>query len=439
MEKRQSIATAGRAAGGYKSIGVPEIVAAWSAYRTKHIRLLDLRVWLACHEMLARRCAMRNDRKARYTLGEIGQLLGSPHSRGLKAAINRLVAAQLLSWAPDSIQMFAPAVGSTDCESEFHEMLNSITNHKRQVPIPRRMLRCLCRRGTRSLIATVLGHSFRCIYLRGGKLNPVGSCKASWIASTFGVHVRSIKASRRRLYRSGWIRLHAAQQWRLNRFGAVVEVNLHWGKGRATSRAGSVKCTVLPPPTIEKCTDSPLPVSDRNLPSEFKNQKPTERRPAGAYGGLQSRNHPRPCWQRITIADLTSHPRLLVLFDEAVARRLIERTEAARLRFVAAAQHALAAGQTNPCGLFVAVVKRGLWAHITQADEERARLLSEPLKRQPTESARIGNRAVGFQPASHPRPTKLTKIGSMIDQMGAFATNYVKSQSVIAVQSEIRV
>ena len=33
----------------------------------------------------------------------------------------------------------------------------------------------------------------------------------------------------------------------------------------------------------------------------------------------------------------------------------------------------MAVGKTNPCGLFITLIRNKLWRYITQADEERAR------------------------------------------------------------------
>ena len=48
-----------------------------------------------------------------------------------------------------------------------------------------------------------------------------------------------------------------------------------------------------------------------------------------------------------------------------------------RLRFVAAAEHARAIGTTNPCGLFVRLVRGGLWSFVTQDDEDAANAAAE--------------------------------------------------------------
>jgi hypothetical protein len=48
-------------------------------------------------------------------------------------------------------------------------------------------------------------------------------------------------------------------------------------------------------------------------------------------------------------------------------------SEADRLKFVALAEHARSVGQSNPAGLFAALLRRGAWAYITQSEEDAAR------------------------------------------------------------------
>lgn len=70
--------------------------------------------------------------------------------------------------------------------------------------------------------------------------------------------------------------------------------------------------------------------------------------------------------------DLTKTGRLLALFDRAVERGLIEQSEDGRLRFLAAAEHALRCADQNPAGMFASIVNGGRWLYITHADEEAA-------------------------------------------------------------------
>jgi len=72
-----------------------------------------------------------------------------------------------------------------------------------------------------------------------------------------------------------------------------------------------------------------------------------------------------------TTADLRDTGRLLALYDAAVANGVADASEADRLAFVAAAEHALRLGH-KPTRLFAAIANRGDWHYVTAADEVRA-------------------------------------------------------------------
>ena len=70
--------------------------------------------------------------------------------------------------------------------------------------------------------------------------------------------------------------------------------------------------------------------------------------------------------------DLRDTGRLLDLYEQAVSLGLVTASEWGRLRFVAAAEHARVIGTKNPCGLFVRLVRGGLWHFATRDDEAAA-------------------------------------------------------------------
>ena len=72
--------------------------------------------------------------------------------------------------------------------------------------------------------------------------------------------------------------------------------------------------------------------------------------------------------------DLRDPARLLDLHAQAVAAGYISSSEADRLNFFAAANHARVIGSRNPPGLFVRIVRSGLWNFLTQDDEDVARV-----------------------------------------------------------------
>ena len=52
--------------------------------------------------------------------------------------------------------------------------LDRIPNHARRVPVPRRILRLLAGGCRPAMIATILGHLFRCLYVKGGVFQDLG-------------------------------------------------------------------------------------------------------------------------------------------------------------------------------------------------------------------------------------------------------------------------
>ena len=76
----------------------------------------------------------------------------------------------------------------------------------------------------------------------------------------------------------------------------------------------------------------------------------------------------------MTPEDLRDPARLLDLHAQAVAAGYVSSSEADRLNVFAAANHARVIGSRNPSGLFVRIVRSGLWNFLTQDDEDVARV-----------------------------------------------------------------
>ena len=104
--------------------------------------------------------------------------------------------------------------------------------------------------------------------------------------------------------------------------------------------------------------------------------------------------------------DLRDAARVLDLHRQAVARGLVGASEADRLKFAAAAEHACAVGTANPGGLFARLVVRGWWHFATQGDEDAAaRRLKRHLHGDP--GGGVGGAIVGPRPRS-PSPARAT-------------------------------
>jgi hypothetical protein len=405
---REENAPPRKPAGGYQLIPAVHLALAWWCYRAKLIRLADLRVWFAAWEMRARRCRRPSPLPRRFGLAELQRLTGlSP--RRLAESLRRLQAAGLLTWSGSAIGFPASsdAVPLPD-PAAFGRFLDRIPNHRRRVPVPRRILRLLAGGARPALIATILGHLLRCLYLKEGGCSARGRVKASWIADTFGVALRRVKEARRELVALGWLIPLEAGQWELNRWGAHVRINLDWSRldgvdGRPVAAAGG---QALAPPAPDSGAGSAPPESDEEPLRDVNNQEPAQGGPTGVYNGMGEEKSTEPAQplpsvvpaaapaagttmpgaatgqadagpagkpnlRHVVPEDLRDTGRLLDLYEQAVGRGMALPSEWGRLRFVAVAEHARVVGTKNPCGLFARLVRAGLW-HFATGDDEAA-------------------------------------------------------------------
>jgi hypothetical protein len=410
--------------GGYQLIPAVHLALAWWAYREKLIRLVDLRVWFAAWEMRARRCRRPAPLPRRFGLDELQRLTGLTCKR-LKASLRRLEAAGLLAWSKSAIAFPVSVEGVRLADRDgFRYFLDHIPNRRRLVPVPRRILRLLAGGCRPALIATILGHLFHCLYVKGGQCLPVGRVKASWIAGTFGVALRRVKHARQELIALGWLVPLESKQGALNRWGALIRINLDWSRldgpkltasDAAAAGAGHEETGgELPPPLPGPELAPPAPgfgpelappdSSDENPLQGDKDQEPAAGGPAGVYSAQSEEPNPElpangaaalpesvppapsaaseqplpppapgnPDLRNVVPEDLKDTGRLLDLYGQAVQLGLVTVSEHDRLRFVAAAEHARVIGTKNPCGLFARLVRGGLLHFVTYDDEVAA-------------------------------------------------------------------
>ncbi len=406
--------------GGYRLIKVEKLALAWWCLKERAIRLVDLRLWFACHELSSRRCGLKTGQSPRFALGELKALTGLSQKR-LRPGLARLQAAGLLVW--DEVGIDFPELPENSGAPElasFRAMLEAIPNNRRNVPVPRRILRLLAGGARPVLIATILGHLLRCLYFRAGRCEGRGRCKASWIASVFGVDLRRVKEARKELVSLGWLVPHEAAQWELNRWGATMTINLDWARldgVRATPGVGGPAPAVpagpeLPPPPAVSGPELPPPVPDREPLAGAKNQKPASAgRPTGVLTSNGERKEKAPNLRDVVTEDLRDTGRTLELYRQAVEEGLVTSSESDRLRVLAAAEHARVVGTKNPSGLFVRLLRSKLWHFMTQDDEDAA---SARLKRH-LFGDRGGARGQGPSPSPALRPVATGGAGLSAD------------------------
>jgi hypothetical protein len=62
------------------------------------------------------------------------------------------------------------------------------------------------------------------------------------------------------------------------------------------------------------------------------------------------------------------------LYWQAVRKGILRHSESSALNWLASAVRANSVRGGDPVRVFVGIVRRGLWSHVTQAQEERARV-----------------------------------------------------------------
>ena len=360
-----------------------------------------------------------------YGLAELSRLTGvSP--RRARASVKRLVAAGLLTWSDDVIGF--PDAGRPRTTTPWP---TPSAAGKGALAIPRRILRLLAGGARPALIATAIAVLLRCLARGRGGFRSRGRVKAAWIARTFDVDLRRVKQARAELIDLGWIVPEPDDQWAMNRWGRAYRIDLAWDPDRHPARARD--CHPLPPRAAADC--HPL-ILTRNPSGRMKTQEPApggpagveiqggeaggadpdsawsafRRRPPSAGGGRREPARdpsprrpaviadgagggplPAPTLNDVRVEDLKDTGRLLRLHAQAVARDLVGSSEADRLRFVGAAEHALALGTGNPPGLFMYLVRGRLWRYVTQEDEDRAHArLKRELRGEPPPRSGVG-------------------------------------------------
>ncbi|MCC6359281.1 MAG: hypothetical protein IT450_11105 [Phycisphaerales bacterium] len=340
--------------GGFCFVPALALIAAWWAYKRSIVKLADLRVWLAIFEVVARRCG---DHPRRFPPGvehELAELTGLS-IEVVRSALRRLERTGLVR---RHRTVFEPVLElsrlSLDEQEDFRRTLGKVVNHRRRVPVPRRLLRFLCVTSRQVLLATTLEHLLRCMYYRNRQCAPDGRCKASWVADVMEVDLRNVKAARRELVELGVLLLEPTHQRHLNRWGALIRFNLAWS-------APALRPS--PPPRGRRRTKSPPPYTDRKLALRMENQEPGCA--ALGVGG-------RRAWH-VEPQELTAPVRLQRLFERSTALGLVRSSEAARLAFFATAARAVRVSTRNAAGLFATLVRNGRWEYATSADEDQGR------------------------------------------------------------------
>lgn len=346
------------------------------------ITINHIKVALACLELMERRKVAAILRKIKgkgsfvscYSQREISEITKFG-PKIISRILKDLSKENLLLFEPTRIEII-----KTDDLSYFSTELLKRGGLRRLIPLPRRFIKELCLEKRKSIFFTKLAYGIRGLSLtKEKKLKSSGSVKASWISHFFGLSLRAVKLARKELIMAGFITKDTDSfQYKLNRSGAYFKIDLCRYAGtslldepaqknlshseNAPHRASNSQ--VFAPPYIKQVTSK-----------EYKNQKTLgePKRPAGVFTKQRIQEGENPNIKNVVKEDLFNFSRAEALYFQACKLGLVQASEASAINFLAAACRARGLGKVgDPVKIFMGIVRRKLWRHITQADEDRA-------------------------------------------------------------------
>ncbi len=382
---------------GYKTTTPMQLCNLLAALTIGLISFKAVRVFFACLELEAIREAAARSQKGKkkksrgvlYRIEEIERLTGLSPSV-IKQQLAALEKAGILLFSESLISL------TRDILPFASDLLRAAIGERspnRAIPIPRCILYFLASCKQQSVAVTLIAYIIRSLSLRrsDSEIKAAGTAKALWVAQTFGLSLRAVRGARKELLRLGLISPDDnSTQRKLNRTGSYFVVNTSWKPQKQESskidlgekapveiaEVGEkleVKLPEFAPPQPENCTNFAPPYKYKETSKELKNQKTRQ----AENSGFLIKKQGKPRLENIQPEDLKRVSTLLVLFAQAVKAGWLKDTEANKLKFLSAAVRANAVGN-DPVRVFVTIVRRELWHHITQEQEDRA---AQALKR----------------------------------------------------------
>lgn len=382
----------------YTTVRLTALANPVGALANGHISTAAFRVWLASLEAKAIRDAAARSRRRparsrrpvapRFSIEEFGRITGLSR-RVVRRALRELFDAEILTFDPERLE--SPTLPQ-ERFVDWAATLRCGRSDKRILPFPRPFLRYLARCHRVGIHLTAVGYLVRGLSFapRTGEIRTRGTLKASWVAEQFGLSLRAVRYAQEELRDVGWLAKDTGStQRKLNRDGAYFAIDPAWRPARSavakwpigepcTGRPGIVKrdksSPEFAPPGVEIGPRFAPPKEDGETPTDRKHHEARPTEPSGIRSGVGEARmlERRPTLRNITTDDLRRFDRIAALYRQAVGVGWLAGSEANALNFVAAAVRAREV-DGDPVRVFVGIVRRGLWHHITQAQEERAR------------------------------------------------------------------
>ena len=366
---------------GYQTVSPAQLAGVLGAYLEGGLTLRSVRVYFAALEMKAVRDAARRsrpkrgERRCRYRLDEAVRLTDTLDERAVSREVRRLRKAAVLSLTEDSITLGEAGEGRG---AALLPQVACGRSFRRPIPVPRPVLRFLARNTRKALTLTVIAYLLRGLSLerKTGALKGKGTLKVSWVGRLFGLSERAIRYARADLIRRGWIsKDEGSYQRKLNRDGAYFELNLGWGRGerRPKPPAPLLQARAGFAPRVVKKEGRFAPPKERPLNYFVSKNHKTSGAPGHPAGVSTKPGEGKPSLRDVKPQDLENFSRTEALYREAVKVGMVRESEASLLNWVAAAIRAKSTQARDPVKLFMGIVRKNLWDHVTQAEEDRAR------------------------------------------------------------------
>lgn len=391
---------------GYKTITPIQVCNVLWLLSAKKLTKKTLQVYFACFSLVAireaaNRSLSKKTKKGRvipsYRLKELSKATSLPQNT-IKKELVTLESLLLITFSESEIIISKSIVEGSE---ELLENFTQGRSPKRPIPIPRSIFRYLSKCKKESITKTLLAYILRGLTLtRDGEIKGQGSVKCSWISYVMGMSLRSVKSARKELIELGVITADTgSHQLKLNKTGAYFTINLDWidykkeesviGQNKIDNITYQQKMTdnSVDNSFLSQSEFAPLPSKKVQVfappykyqkPSskeEYKYQKPlnaSRLKPSGVFIKPVEKEKP-PTIKNITFDDFKSFYRTEELYFQAVKAKWVTDSENSFLNWMSAAVRAKTITNGDSVKIFVGIVRKKLFTHITQAEEERAR------------------------------------------------------------------
>lgn len=365
-------------ASGYKVIRGTELLNGMWLLQKREISFRAFRVYLACFSLVAiREAASRVRRKSgrdphiapAYRISELSRATGAREGE-VRYDLRRLKEVGLLNFRAGEITSNREPLAGTEALAAL------VRSPGRPIPVPRAALRFVAATRKRALVLAALTYMLRGLTIdrQTGEVRGKGSAKRSWVAAVSGLSERAAAYARAELIKAQFLSAdESSTQRKLNRHGAYFAINLDFsrrpnGEGRRARRAAEAPSNFAPLAAADPPVFAP-PYKEKKTSSieESKNQKAPQAEPDGVY------KQESPTFRRVRPEHLRNFSDMERLYFDACSRGVIVPSEASALNFLSAAIKARSVSTGDPVRIFVSIVRRRLWHHITQNHEDEAR------------------------------------------------------------------